>query len=126
MENKFYYNQKVFYAVKRTSELFEEIKSFQIKEIFTKESTIRLADPDLRTGVLFCSKTNEFTLMKFDNYYQKWEKSNWAFVAISLDESEVFKILAREIISEEKKEIEDLQKKIENSWGLITKAQKYL
>ena len=119
MENKFYYGQKVFYAIK-----LEEIKSFQIKEIFTKEQTIRLAEPNLNIGVLF--ENNEFSFMNFDNYYKKWEKSNWAFVAISLDENEVFKILAKNIISEEKKEIENLQKKIENSWDLIIKAQKYL
>ena len=48
MENKFYYNQKVFYASN-----FEEIKSFEIKEIFTGESFIRLAEPSLRVGVLY-------------------------------------------------------------------------
>ena len=64
--------------------------------------------------------------MVFDNSYRKWEKSNWAFVAISFDENEVLRILSQKIISEEKKEIENLQKKICNSWDLIRKAQKYL
>ena len=120
MENKFYYGQKVFYAIK-----LEEIKSFEIKEMFTRESSLLLRSAG-SVGVNYSLETNEFCLMNFDNYYKNWQKSNWAFVAISLDENEVFKILAQNIISEEKKEIENLQKKIENSWDLIRKAQKYL
>jgi len=121
MENKFFYKQKVFYASN-----LEEIKSFEIKEIFSGESFIRLAEPKLNVGVLYSLENNEFSLMNFDNNYKKWEKSNWAFVAISLDENEVLRILSQKIISEEKKEIENLQNKICNSWDLIRKAQKYL
>ena len=119
MENKFYYGQKVFYAIK-----LEEIKSFEIKEIHSDNTHIILAE--LSVGVRYSLETNEFSHMVFDNYDRKWKKSNWAFVAISLDENEVFKILAQNIISEEKKEIENLQKKIANSWDLIRNAQKYL
>lgn len=119
--NNFFYNQKIFYATK-----FEEIKSFHIKEMSTIESSIRLTDPNSGVGVLYSLKTGEFSFIKFNGYYNKWEKTTWEFVAISLDENEVLKILAKHIASKQKEEIENLRIKIEECWDLIRKANTYL
>ena len=144
LENKFYYGQKVFYASE-----FEKIKSFEIKEICSDQTLIklansgrynpefneiessdntfiRLANPHSCVGVIYSTKKNEFMHINYSSYYREWYKSNLAFVAISLDENEVYKIISQNIISNEKKEIEDLQKKILKSWALIQEAQKYL
>lgn len=119
--NKFFYNQKIFYAKK-----LEEIKFFHIKEMSTIESSIRLTNQNSGVGVLYCLKTGEFSFIEFEGFYNKWKKTTWAFVAISLEESEVLKILAKHIVSEQKEEIENLRIKIEKCWDLIHKAQTYL
>lgn len=121
MKNNFFWGQKIFFAAK-----FDELKFFEIKEMSIIKWLIRLTDPDKGIGALYSLKTGEFSFIKFCSYYTKWERTDFEFVAISTDENEVMRKLANQIILKEKKEIEDLQKKILASWDTIMKANKYL